>query len=521
VNAIDLAQRALAEGATFRGVRRAKLVLPDRECEHATRHALEDALRTADFADAGRLIVVRALRLKGLPRAASGAQIARALEEAWQVLAPGAVAFDTPGAERATVVWFRSIHAARLAWLRRFARGEVAHEWFWPRALPELALNEPAHAMTSMLVALQRDASSALAAEIDSWPADAIVHLLATLPHAREEALLPVAPCTDALRAPSENAPPDRLEPHEETPPVSREPSPHTRPEAHTGASSTPPPFAAGKLAVLSRVLAAFAPHDWRVHWIAAILSRVAIDAAPDAARIAALVRAAQAFGMREPRDAAPVANASGDAAQSSSPAQVSPQVEPPLPRHATPRTQAARRAALTASYPWLGEGELSAFGGFLMLVNALEALGFSEWLARQPAEVRAHFGRALLARLAARLRMPKDDPHVACFHLDDAAHRALSTARCDGLTIDEAAWHWRRALGRALRTHARIGPLRLARRAAGVSVTPTHVDVVLPLAEADIAVRRVGLDRDPGWVPWLGWIVAFHYVEGACDGAG
>ena len=51
--------------------------------------------------------------------------------------------------------------------------------------------------------------------------------------------------------------------------------------------------------------------------------------------------------------------------------------------------------------------------------------------------------------------------------------------------------------------------------------MTPTHVDVVLPLAEADIAVRRVGLDRDPGWVPWLGWIVAFHYVEGTHDGAG
>jgi len=30
--------------------------------------------------------------------------------------------------------------------------------------------------------------------------------------------------------------------------------------------------------------------------------------------------------------------------------------------------------------------------------------------------------------------------------------------------------------------------------------------------------VRCVGLDRDPGWVAWLGWIVAFHYIEGRRD---
>jgi len=27
-----------------------------------------------------------------------------------------------------------------------------------------------------------------------------------------------------------------------------------------------------------------------------------------------------------------------------------------------------------------------------------------------------------------------------------------------------------------------------------------------------DIDIRRVGLDIDPGWVPWLGRTVTFHY---------
>jgi hypothetical protein len=37
---------------------------------------------------------------------------------------------------------------------------------------------------------------------------------------------------------------------------------------------------------------------------------------------------------------------------------------------------------------------------------------------------------------------------------------------------------------------------------------------MTLPLGAADLRVRRRGLDRDPGWVPWYGRIVAFHYAD-------
>ena len=42
--------------------------------------------------------------------------------------------------------------------------------------------------------------------------------------------------------------------------------------------------------------------------------------------------------------------------------------------------------------------------------------------------------------------------------------------------------------------------------------VTRTHVDLVLPLEAADLAVRRAGLDADPGWVPELGRVVQFFF---------
>lgn len=182
-------------------------------------------------------------------------------------------------------------------------------------------------------------------------------------------------------------------------------------------------------------------------------------------------------------------------------------------------------------AFPWLATGQDTQHGGLLMLLNALAVLRFPAWLERQPALVRQHGTRALLAHLARRLHLPPDDPQKALLALPPAVQHALQAARCDwagfawprgldaqglhpaGDSAAQALACWRRALARLLRRHAGIGLVALVRRAASIVVTPTHVDVVLPLAQADVALRRVGLDSDPGWLPWFGWIVGFHYV--------
>jgi hypothetical protein len=48
------------------------------------------------------------------------------------------------------------------------------------------------------------------------------------------------------------------------------------------------------------------------------------------------------------------------------------------------------------------------------------------------------------------------------------------------------------------------------------VVATRTHVDVLFPAAAADVRIRAAALDTNPGWVPWLGRVVQFHYLEGA-----
>jgi hypothetical protein len=70
-------------------------------------------------------------------------------------------------------------------------------------------------------------------------------------------------------------------------------------------------------------------------------------------------------------------------------------------------------------------------------------------------------------------------------------------------------------ALGahRICRKLTRLGLRALVRRPGRLSMTRTHVDVFLRLADVDPRIRRAALDADPGWVPWLGRAIAFHYT--------
>jgi hypothetical protein len=43
-------------------------------------------------------------------------------------------------------------------------------------------------------------------------------------------------------------------------------------------------------------------------------------------------------------------------------------------------------------------------------------------------------------------------------------------------------------------------------------TVNRTDLDVSLALDDADVRIRTMGLDLDPGWLPWFGRVVRFHY---------
>ncbi|HEY0015723.1 MAG TPA: hypothetical protein VGC13_05370 [Longimicrobium sp.] len=73
----------------------------------------------------------------------------------------------------------------------------------------------------------------------------------------------------------------------------------------------------------------------------------------------------------------------------------------------------------------------------------------------------------------------------------------------------------WSVAARRWCRRGAGMGMRTLVARPGRVEATRTHVDLVFDQRDADVRVRRAGLDLDPGWVPWLGRVVQFHYLFG------
>jgi hypothetical protein len=70
-------------------------------------------------------------------------------------------------------------------------------------------------------------------------------------------------------------------------------------------------------------------------------------------------------------------------------------------------------------------------------------------------------------------------------------------------------------ATSRLLRTRAKLSLRALVLRPGRVAATRSHLDVLFDHAQADLGIRAAGLDIDPGWVPWLGRVIRYHYLPG------
>ncbi len=61
----------------------------------------------------------------------------------------------------------------------------------------------------------------------------------------------------------------------------------------------------------------------------------------------------------------------------------------------------------------------------------------------------------------------------------------------------------------------------RLLTRPARVTATASHLDLYFHLHSVDLDIRLAGLDINPGWLPWLGRVVHFHFLENPFAGGG
>ena len=160
-----------------------------------------------------------------------------------------------------------------------------------------------------------------------------------------------------------------------------------------------------------------------------------------------------------------------------------------------------------------------SRHGGLLLLLPALARLEIAE------ADPDGDLCLCLLHRIADRLRIRKDDAIRRALPkpLPRTAPRAFVPPQAwrSLLRLPHGADLGREdcllaacqlVLARFLRRYARISLRRLVRRPALVHATPTHIDLCFDARWVELEVRLAGLDLDPGWVPWLGRVVSFHY---------
>ena len=124
--------------------------------------------------------------------------------------------------------------------------------------------------------------------------------------------------------------------------------------------------------------------------------------------------------------------------------------------------------------------------------------------------------GALTLRALARALGVPDDDPASAAFcggSLPDgdvpAEVAAAAQARAEGIAQRITAW-----LDEAAPDLTPPRTEAVCRRTGQLHIAPGWIELRLPLASVDTAVRRLGLDLDPGWLPWLGCVVSIRYDD-------
>lgn len=531
----------------------------------AWQQRMEDALRCASLGDGHRLVLIRKLQVRTGSASAPG--WAEVVQAAAQDVVSRACHGRNAGADRADAVWFESWDDAVGAWLDvALGVGSLelnAHAWYWPRIarMAGLPVGSASGGAASGLGAPSVRGEQARAMW-ERWQADPISQRACRVWIAQRPGVLSCltgAPDAPVIDVPMGSAQPMQV--GDATPPL----------EAFR---ATPEPGLAGdephpqvpehlkrarKDQEMDQALSPEAPagHEPAAHLGLAQDPYGRPDAAPTQApslapdgldgkaRSASLAStqsdASSSAGGAETQ-AQPQGLVHGDRPRASSDqAQLmSGGVQTPLPTHQATQSLPSLAGAPEASSPTfraLGWTHLrfTQLGGLPFTLRALQGLGFADALServRVQEGVDAHMAASapwlhLWARLGPHARQHcVRDPMFSAL---PAFERVVDLPVQDHARVLWACWMDQpasvRSLGqqawgslhRAMSHKGWRSAVELLQRPAWMQLSHTHLDVVFGLDQADLKVRRQGLDADPGWVPWLGRIVSLHF-EPASD---
>jgi hypothetical protein len=487
-----------------RRVRRLALRAPTEALARRTAIALEDALHTASLpdGDGSRVVIIRRLALGRIRPDLSPVQLALAIEQrVWEAGSAAVYALDAEAA-RASVVYFRDEAEPLVLLARRLARRQPAHEWFWRSAVRgwRQGASGPDAWRDLLASAARQDGAPAVLARIvrallEDGTCDSLCASMQV-----EDAFAWLERCGWSPRSAAGAAR-----------------SPRVVPDLLTGTT----------LSLLEKWVATWGPPDIRSQFWATVLlvaerrAHVGDPDLPAYARRAIEVASHARFVRIEGRD-----GVTGPRLD----------VEPP-PRAGNPSLERVsrerdippppgERAAFTARLPpddpaspqrddpravqslevvRLPDGVFSSHAGLFFVLQLLHRLRIAHALQQHPEWVAADLPGRLLDRVAGFARIPACDPVLMVL----AERRSVHPGDEQMAAVVE---DWMAAMRRWCWRHPRMRLTTLVRTAGRVSATETHVDLHFDLRQSDVRVRRAGLDLDPGWVPWFGRVVRFHY---------
>lgn len=479
------------------------------------RIGLEDALGTT-VPDSGRLVLVRKLTVRG--GVADPRNRRDAVQRGWVEAVSDAVHATSSFAGSANCVWFASHREAEAILLAKLLAGESAAAWFWRLAVPDWHGLPAAEWLPRQIAHALSEGDNAALARI----AQACVE--------RGGVELFVEAADRALKWSSAGA---IAFPGPPASPASSLRDPEPAGAARDVLTAT----IAGKL--LPRVL----PPVW--HRLVAAMERAATPGQENGRLITAILtervrRASPALVlhprlMREVgqalfeaamgRLALPPVNA-GEEGVVSAPAFAADLERParrsdglagpgPLRQGAAAPHEAAlvqAKARPRSRFPDAESGDIeppsemrSSHAGLWLVVPSLIRLGFREWMMEQTDLLAGNPGQQLIRAIALRHRVPSTDPALA-----------MLDPELDGAIDSSWTETWRRALDRWLRHKTRRRIHDLVARPGVIVEGDERIDIRFPLASADLGLRRLALDRDPGWTDWLGLSIRYHFEGGA-----
>ncbi len=497
---------------------------------------LEDALHTASlpFSDTGRLLLIRSLQVGPIHPHQSPATLALTLEQRLQQLTPIAIHASDPAAPYHPAIYFRDASEPYILLALRLAHHQPTDAWFWPLAIPHWQAPLPPDEGFRLLLR-----------ELSQTPTGPIA--LATLIQELEQQQA-IAPLLAALRWQDG---PDLLQQ-----------CGWSRPNLPLTLIESPPtkPLSPKWEHLLAEVIQRWSAEDARTLWLATLLQliekpgrsqspvliqrsqqeikrvwqkRSPLPLSPKIPTFQLPVTSEQPLSFRKPnlKSSTPPEPAIS-ATVEPKPIQPEPIPDPTVPPVSTnPSTSEAEAnpifstisSVTTAAVPdqeahpatrptEFDSPQPTAHAGFFFLISLLNRLGISTLLENRPELIELDFPLQLLHRIGQRLEIPATDPVLlALGYPDHASGENLAL-------LEPLITTWRIDLRRWCRRYPKLGLHSLVQRPGQIAASRTHIDLLFDLCQVDVRIRRTGLDFNPGWVPWLGRIVTFHYGDGSYE---